>query len=126
MKTNILQETIRRILKEENNLLLMIRRRVPHDVLEREFIESLDKSSGMLVSVSQNGGGIRDYESFEKITLEIMILGIHYELRITTPPESWNERTLRNEEWYDNLYNGLKDYYKHRINVRYNNLLLDL
>jgi hypothetical protein len=85
MKTNILQETIRRILKEENNLLLMIRRRVPHDVLEREFIESLDKSSEMLVSMFYNGQYLRRIESFEHIAISMMMDGIHHELHSTTP-----------------------------------------
>ena len=112
-----LQESIKRILREENSLLPMIRRRIPHDDLEREFIESLDKSSGMLVSLSQNGGGIRDNERFEHITISMMMDGIHYELHSTTP---------ENSDWYDDVFNNLRDYYRHRINVRYNNLLLDL
>jgi hypothetical protein len=112
-----IQESIRKVLREDNNLLPMIRRRVPHDDLEREFIESLDKSSGMLVSVSQNGGFIRTQESFEHITISMMMDGIHHELHSTTP---------ENSDWYDDVFNNLRDYYKHRINVRYNNLLLDL
>ena len=112
-----IKESIRKVLKEENNLLPMIRRRVPHDDLEREFIESLDKSSGMLVRVSQNGGFIRTQESFEHITISMMMDGIHHELHSTTP---------ENSDWYDDVFNNLRDYYKHRINVRYNNLLLDL
>ena len=111
-----LQESIRKVLREENSLLPMIRRRIPHDDLEREFIESLDKSSGMLVSL---GGGIRGNEirHFEHITISMMMDGIHYELHSTTP---------ENSDWYDDVFNNLKDHYRHRINVRYNNLLLDL
>ena len=112
-----IQESIIKVLREDNNLLPMIRRRVPHDDLEREFIESLDKSSGMLVRVSQNGGFIRTQESFEHITISMMMDGIHHELHSTTP---------ENSDWYDDVFNNLRDYYKHRINVRYNNLLLDL
>ena len=114
-----LQESIKRILREETSLLPMIRRRIPHDDLEREFIESLDKSSGMLVSLSQNGGGIRGNEirHFEHITISMMMDGIHYELHSTMP---------ENSDWYDDVFNNLRDYYRHRINVRYNNLLLDL
>tara|TARA_R110000868_G_scaffold3712_1_gene23038 strand:+ start:2268 stop:2612 length:345 start_codon:yes stop_codon:yes gene_type:complete len=112
-----LQESIRRILREETSLLPMIRRRVPHDDLEREFIESLDKSSGMLVSIRQNGGFIRTKEIFEHITISMMMDGIHHELHSTTP---------ENSDWYDDVFNNLKDHYRHRINVRYNNLLLDL
>ena len=117
MNTKSIQEHIRRILREENSLLPMIRRRVLHDDLEREFIESLDMASGMLVNLSQNGGGIRDNERFEHITISMMMDGIHYELHSTTP---------ENSDWYDDVFNNLRDYYRHRINVRYNNLLLDL
>ena len=117
MNTKSIQEHIRRILREENSLLPMIRRRIPHDDLEREFIKSLDMASGMLVNLSQNGGGIRDEERFEHITISMMMDGIHYELHSTTP---------ENSDWYDDVFNNLKDHYRHRINVRYNNLLLDL
>jgi hypothetical protein len=112
-----LKESIRRVLREENSLLPMIRRRIPHDDLEREFIESLDKSSGILVSIRQNGGFIRTKEIFEHITISMMMDGIHHELHSTTP---------ENSDWYDDVFNNLRDYYRHRINVRYNNLLLDL
>jgi hypothetical protein len=44
-----MKETIRRILREESNPILMIRRRVLDDDLEREFSESLEMSSNMLV-----------------------------------------------------------------------------
>ena len=112
-----LKESIRRILREENSLLPMIRRRIPHDDLEKEFIESLDRASGMLVSLNQNGGGITNYDRFEHITISMTMDGIHHELHSTLP---------KNSNWYDDLSNNLKDYYRHRINVRYNNLLLDL
>ena len=42
-----LQEHIRKVLKEETNLSLFIRRRVPHHELEKEFKESLDMASDM-------------------------------------------------------------------------------
>jgi hypothetical protein len=47
----------------------------------------------------------------------MMMDGIHHELHSTTP---------ENSDWYDDVFNNLRDHYKHRINVRYNNLLLDL
>jgi hypothetical protein len=114
--TNI-QKSIKRTLREENSLLPMIRRRIPHDDLEKEFIEALDKASFMLVSLNQNGGGITNYDRFEHITISMTMDGIHYELHSTLP---------KNLDWYDDVFNNLKDHYRHRINVRYNNLLLDL
>ena len=112
-----LQESIRKVLREGGYIPSPIMRRISNDDLEREFIESLDMASGMLVNLSQNGGGIRDEERFEHITISMMMDEIHHELHSTAPEIL---------DWYDDVFNNLRDYYRHRINVRYNNLLLDL
>ena len=114
MKTNILQETIKRVLREENSLLTMIRRRVPHDDLEREFTESLDMSSNMLRNTNKKDGSIMSLKRFIEITISIMVDGIHYELYSTMPDEY---------EWYNEVRESLQNHYKHRIEVRYNKLM---
>jgi hypothetical protein len=53
-----LQESIRRILREESKPILMIRRRVPDDDLEREFSESLEMSSNLLRNRNKKDGSI--------------------------------------------------------------------
>ena len=114
MKSNILQETIKRVLREENSLIPMIRRRVPHDDLEREFKESLDMSSNMLVNLNRNDGGIMHLERFIEVTTSILMDGIHYEIYSTMPEDS---------EWYDKVKESLTKHFKHRIGVRYNQLI---
>ena len=99
---------------EEKNLIPMIRRRVPHYVLEGEFKESLDMSSNMLVNVNKNDGTIMDLNRFIDVTISILIDGIHYDIYSTMPLDS---------QWYDEVMESLKKYYKHRIEVRYNQLI---
>jgi hypothetical protein len=109
-----LQEHIKKVLREEKNLIPMIRRRIPHDDLEREFKESLDMSSNMLVNLNRNDGGIISLKRFIDITTSILMDGIHYEIYSTMPLES---------QWYDEVIGSLKKHYKHRIEVRYDQLM---
>lgn len=116
-----LQESIRRILREEDNSLIpMIRRRVPHKDLEREFKEALDRISNSLIRISQDNGNViigykdMDLDRFIDLTISILIDGIHYEIYSTMPLES---------QWYGDVYKSLKGYYKHRISVRHNQLM---
>ena len=110
MNTNILQETIQRVLREENSLLTMIRRRVPHDDLEREFKESLDMASEMLNRSYQANNGVMSLDRFIEVTTSILIDGIHYEIFSTTPLDS---------EWYGDVTRSLKNYFRSRIILRY-------
>ena len=112
-----LQESIRRILIEENNLFYMIRRRVPHDDLEREFRESLNMSSNMLRNTNKDNGSVMSLERFIQITISIFIDGIHYELYSTMPDEY---------QWYDEVKETLKEYYKDRIETRYRKLISEI
>ena len=109
-----IRETIRRVLTEENNLIHMIRRRVPHDDLEREFRESLDMSSNMLRNTNKDDGSVMSLERFIDITISILMDGIHYELYSTMPEDS---------QWYGEAMESLKDYYKDRIKSRYKKLV---
>jgi len=109
-----LQESIRRILKEETNRMNAILRRVPHDDLEREFKESLNMSSNMLLNLNRNDGGIMTLKRFIDVTTSVLMDGIHYEIYSTMPLES---------QWYDEVIESLKKHYKHRIGVRYNQLI---
>ena len=112
-----LQENIRRILKEETDYLRMIRRRVPHDDLEREFEESLDATSTNLFYLIKNGGGVMPLGRFITITVSRLIDRIHYEIYSTTPEDS---------VWYFDVFNSLIDYYKDRIEVRYKKLMSEI
>ena len=112
-----LQESIRRIIREETKLIPMIRRRVPHDDLEREFEESLDATSKNLFYLIKNGGGVIPLGRFITITVSRLIDRIHYEIYSTTPEDS---------VWYVDVFNSLKDYYKDRIEVRYKKLMSEI
>ena len=106
-------ENIRKVLREENSLLPMIRRRVSQDHLEREFKESLDVASEMLKRNYKVYGDVMSLDRFIEITVSTLIDGIHYEIYSTTPLDS---------EWYDDVIGSLKNYYRHRIGVRYSQI----
>jgi hypothetical protein len=105
-----LQENIRKVLREKNSLLPMIRRRVQQDDLEREFRESLDMASEMLDRSYQANNGVMSLERFIEVTTSILIDGIHYEIYSTTPLDS---------EWYDDVIRSLKNHFRTRIIARY-------
>ena len=112
-----LQESIRRILKEETKINTFIRRRVPIDDLEREFSESLEMSSNMLRNTNKEGGGVMSLNRFIDATISILMDGIHYELYSTMPEDS---------QWYGEAIESLKDYYKDRIKSRYKKLVSNI
>jgi hypothetical protein len=112
-----LQEAVRRILREENNMMRMIIRRVQHDVLEREFEESLDMSSNMFFNLIKNGGGTMSFKRFIDVTISILMDGIHHELYSALPEEL---------EWRQDVRESLKNYYKNRIKNRYRKLISEI
>ena len=110
-----LKENIRRVLKEETDYLRIIRRRVPHDDLEREFEESLDMASDMMSRyIKIHVGNAMNLKRFIDVTTSILMDGIHHELYSNLPEEL---------EWYKDVKETLKDYYKDRIKVRYKKLI---
>ena len=112
-----LQESIRRILREETKLNPIILRRVRRDDLEREFEESLDATSKRFFRFIEQYGDIINLDRFKYITVSRLIDGIHYEIYSTTPEDS---------VWYDEVFNSLKDYYTDRIEVRYKKLMSEI
>ncbi len=112
-----LQESIRRILREETNFMLAIRRRVPHEDLEREFEESLDMASTMFFNFIEKNGGIINLDRFINVAISSTIDGIHYDLYSTLPEDV---------QWYEDVKETLKDYYKDRIKTRYEKLISEL
>ena len=105
------QEHIRKILKEEVGLIPLIRRRISPNHLEEEFSESLDSASGVMYRLFKNNNDIMNIERFTYMVTSMLIDSIHYEIHSTTP---------ENSQWYDKVFNSLKDYYKDRIDSRYN------
>ena len=114
---NNLQENIRRILRVETKLIPMIRRRVPHDDLEREFEESLDLASNRFFRFIEEYGDIINLDRFINVAISSTIDGIHSELYNTLPEDA---------QWYQDVQESLKKYYRDRIKVRYKKLMSEL
>ena len=102
------KETIRRILKEETKLIPVILRRVEIDKLNEEFNESLDHAAEMFFRDPK-----MTLDMFTHIVISMTIDGIHYEIHSRMPEDS---------QWYNDVFNSLKNYYKKQIKHRYNQL----
>ena len=102
-----LQETIRRILREE--LSSRVRRRVPYDEMEKEFLESFEASYDLTKrrKISQ----INFLDELIYTTVTMMMDGIHWRF-VSTFPED--------EFWYDDIHTELENHYKDRITQMYN------
>ena len=109
-----LQESIRRILREETELLLFLKRRVSPEELEREFEESLEMSSNMLRNKYKNSGEILTLERFIDVTTSILMDGIHYDIYSSMPEGS---------QWHGKVVENLKNYFINRIKNRYRKLI---
>jgi hypothetical protein len=103
-----LKESIRRILKEETKLISLILRRVEIDKLNEEFNESLDHSSDMFFRDPE-----MTLDMFTHIVISMTIDGIHHDIHSRMPEDS---------QWYNDVFNSLKNYYKKQIKHRYNQL----
>ena len=99
-----LQENIKRILREETQLPTFIRRRIPFDELEKEFIESFDFAYNLIKR--RKLLSIHELNELIRTTITVLIDSIHSVLHSTMP---------ENSEWYDNVYNVLREYYEDRI-----------
>ena len=104
-----LQESIKRILREELQLPLFIRRRVSPEEMEKEFLESFD----FAYDIIKRRKLLSTHELSELIytTISVIIDSIHWILISTTP---------ENSEWYEYTRNLLTDYYEDRITQMYN------
>jgi hypothetical protein len=109
MNSNIIQEHIRRILKEETNFMRLVLRRVSPKRLEIEFKDSLDFISKMfLTNYKANSRKLSEY-GFTRMVIIDFIDGIEL------------KRYLPNDvEWHDKILNGLMEQYKDRISSMYN------
>jgi len=95
-----LQETIRRILREE--LSPRVRRRIPYDEMEKEFLESFE---------SAYYNRAHSLDGLIYLTISMMMDGIHWMLTSTLPED---------EFWYDDIHTELENHYRDRIIQMYN------
>ena len=112
-----LQESIRKVLREETINLTTILRRVHPYELEREFEESLDMASNWFFRFIEKNGSIINLDRFINVAISSTIDGIHYDLYSTLPEDV---------QWYEDVKETLKDYYKDRIKTRYEKLISEL
>ena len=113
-----LKESIKKILREETINLTTILRRVPIDDLEKEFEESLDMASDMMLrNIKKDRGNVMNLKKFIEVTISILMDGIHHELISSLPFEY---------HWYEKVMLILRKYYKDRIEVRYEELISEM
>jgi hypothetical protein len=97
-----LQKNIKRILREE--LSSRIRRRVPPDEMEKEFIESFEDA--YRITKLRQVPGPAFLNEILYITISIMMDSFHWKF-VTTFPQA--------EFWYDDIHSELENHYRDRI-----------
>ena len=102
-----LQETIRKVLREE--LSARVRRRVPSREMEKEFLESFEDAYNLTKrrKISQ----INFLDELINTTANMMMDGLHWRFVSTLP---------KNEFWYEDISTELKNHYMDRITQMYN------
>jgi hypothetical protein len=110
-----LQEQISRIqsmmgtINESKKLPSFIRRRFTEEELDHEFEDALDYTEGLYERIY--GRGERTLENYIRLTMSVLMDNLHPLLTI---------RIGEDVEWYENVQNILKEYYKDRITKKYN------
>jgi len=107
IKGNDLQETIRRVLREE--LSPRIRRRLSYNEMENEFLESFEEAYRLTKKRKVFSSHFLDELIYTTITF--MMDGVHWRF-VSTLPED--------EFWYDDIHQELENHYRDRIIQMYN------
>ena len=102
-----LQESIKRILREE--LSPRVRRRIPYDEMEKEFLESFELAYDLTKKRKVFSTHFLDELIYSTITT--MMDGVHWRF-VSTLPED--------EFWYDDIHKELENHYRDRITQMYN------
>ena len=102
-----LQESIRKILREE--LSARVRRRVPYDEMEKEFLESFNDA----YNLTKRRKVLLAHFLYELMytTITMMMDGHHWRFVSTFPEDVF---------WYDDIHTELKNHYRDRITQMYN------
>ena len=104
-----LQESIRRILREE--LSLRVRRRIDPDEMEKEFLESFDSAYDL---TKKRKVLSRHFLNELISTIIIMMMeAFHWRFDSTLPED---------EFWYDDIHTELENHYRDRITQMYNEI----
>ena len=105
-----LEQTIRRILREERNLSLRIRRRIPIELLEEKFIEAFNFALKLVKKLKRPSTAKREVV---EVTINYL-MDVFHNLFIETLPD--------NERWYDDIQNELKNHFEDRIIQMYDEI----
>ena len=108
-----LKESIKRILKEETKLPAFIRRRVSQEDIEEEFESSLDSAKEMFQREYSRAGTKPDLDRYKFVVISMTIDGLHWQLYT-----SFDE----NENWHDETFSALSDYFDDKIKKEYQHL----
>lgn len=107
------KEFIKRILREDNNTMRMILRRVNSMVLDQELQDGLETAE----RICRNKEQFCDLDSFKDIVISVLIDGIHWHLYSTIPEEV---------KWYKEVSDTLKNHFSDRIDEKYYSLAYKL
>jgi hypothetical protein len=102
-----LQETIRRVLKEE--LSPRVRRRIAPDEMENDFLESFEFAYNL--TKKRKILSSHFLEELIYTTISVMMDGFHWRFTSTIPED---------EFWYDDIHKELENHYRDRITQMYN------
>ena len=102
-----LQQTIRRILREE--LSPRVKRRIDPDEMEKEFLESFDYAYDLTKRRKVLSTHFLDELIYT--TISMMMDGFHWRFTSTLPED---------EFWYDDIHTELENHYRDRITQMYN------
>ena len=111
-KKNMVQENIRKVLKEETDHLRMMLRRLPSKTVKKideEFDSSLNYISKMFIKTYKSDPRkLSEHEFTRMVIIDLMSL---LDVRNHLPNDV---------EWYGDVLNGLSKHYKKRITSMYN------
>ena len=101
-----LQESIRRILREE--LSPRVRRRIDPYEMEKEFLDSFEFA---YYGRARSYNRVRSLDELIYTTISMLLDGFHWRF-VSTLPED--------EFWYDDIHTELENHYRDRIIQMYN------
>jgi hypothetical protein len=107
-----LQESIRRILREETHLSTYIRRRLDFDMLDNVFNDVIKHTTELQIKNYKNLNYKGGLTAFINVTISKLIREIEHQF-YDSPAD---------KNWFNNLFNYLKNIYSDRIKEVYDTI----
>lgn len=105
-----IRNIIKRILREERNLSLRIRRRISNEMLEEKFLEAFEFALKLVKKLKRPSTAKREVV---EVTINYLMDVFHNQFIETLPDD---------ERWYDDVQNELKHYFEDRIIQMYDEM----